>query len=188
MARLPVPDKPYLEDLFGLLSDPTEDRLCFPKSRRMMVTWAVSIWCCWYARYHDDALVFFQSENEEKAAFCIDRRMKFAEDHLVDVWNRRDRDEWKTKEGTVGKFQYKHNNSQIWGIPQGGDIIRTYTFSAMVMDESEFQREGRAALNAALPIVENGAKLIILSSSNGPDGILASICADVGLRHLQDWV
>lgn len=187
-ARLPLPHKEYLKDLTQILDDPDEPLIAIPKSRRMMITWIVSLWCCWYARYHDDSLIFFQSENEEKAAFSVDKRMKFAEDNLLDRWNRRERDEWKTKEGTVGKFSYRHNNSMIWGIPQGGDVIRTYTFTAMVMDESEFQKEGANALTAALPIVENGAKLIILSSSNGPDGILANICAEVGIRSLTDWV
>ena len=154
----------------------------------MLVTWTVSVWLVWLARFHANALCIFQSENEEKAAFAIDRRMKFIEDNLIDPWCRLEREEWKTKEGTVGKFQYRHNASTVWGVPQGGAVIRGYTFSAMVMDESEFQREGASALTAALPIVENGAKLVILSSSNGPSGILAEICAAVGIRTLRNWV
>lgn len=162
--------------------------IAIPKSRRMLVTWTVSVWACWQARFHPNTLGFFQSENEEKAAFAIDRRMQFIEDNLQDEWCKLDRVQWKTKEGTVGKFQYKHNASVLWGVPQGGDIIRGYTFSFLIMDESEFQKEGASALRAALPIVENGAKLVILSSSNGPRGILADICRGVGIRHIGDWV
>lgn len=185
---LPFPEKDYCEDLIGILTDPTERMIAIPKSRRMLVTWTVCAWACWEARFHANTLGFFQSENEEKAAFAIDRRMMFIEDHLADEWCKLARTPWKTKEGTVGKFQYQHNQSVLWGVPQGADIIRGYTFSHLIMDESEFQREGRNAMTSALSIVENGAKLVILSSSNGPSGILADICSEVGIRHLKDWV
>ncbi|KKK62562.1 hypothetical protein LCGC14_3003110, partial [marine sediment metagenome] len=65
------------------------------------------------------------------------------------------------------------------------DVIRTYTFSKLVMDESEFQTEGNAAFIAALPIAEKGAKLVVLSSSNGPGGVLAGLCADVGFTRFE---
>lgn len=180
--------KDYVHDLITVLTDPDEHLIAIPKSRRMIVTWTVCAWMCWEARYKPHFLGFLQSENEEKAAFAISKRMAFIEDNLTDRWNRRKRREWRTKEGSIGKFQYEHNDSMLWGIPQGSAVIRGYTFSAMVMDESEFQREGPNALVSALPIVENGAKLVILSSSNGPSGILADICAEVGIRHIRDWV
>src|SRR5437773_11562261 len=43
-------DKIYLLELMDALD--AEPMLAIPKSRRMMVTWAVAAWAVWRARYH----------------------------------------------------------------------------------------------------------------------------------------
>jgi hypothetical protein len=49
------------------------------------------------------------------------------------------------------------------------------------MDECDFQREGNEALNAALSIAEKNAQIVLLTTSNGPQGVAAEICKEAGL-------
>jgi phage FluMu gp28-like protein len=174
-------DKIYLLELMDAFE--RYECLAIPKSRRMMVTWAVAAWAVWRARYHRNNAIFVQSENEDKAAYVIDKRCAWIEDHLEDSDLRRPYKALHTSKGAIGRMAYEGTGSYIWGIPQGGDVIRTYTFTALVMDEVEFQPEGHEALTAALAAVEKGAKLVLISSSNGPRGVLAEICREIGFTR-----
>lgn len=179
---LPWPaDKPYLQEVLHALQ--TERLLVLPKSRRMLVTWLLGAWGAWHARHRPHHAVFYQSENEEKAAFIVDKRCAFIEDHLRDPCFRLPYKSIKTAEGLIGKLTYRDTGSYLWAIPQGDSAVRTFTFSILVMDEADFQPEGRAALQAALPIAEKGAQLILTSSSNGPVGVVAGLCREVGFSR-----
>lgn len=174
-------DKPRLKDMIYAIHE--ENLIAIPKSRRLFVTWAVAAYCTWRVRYHPFNLVLYQSKTEGDAAFVIDKRCKFIEDNLVIPCFRRDYDSWKTKEGDIGKIKYRMTGSELIAVPQGGDVVRSYTFSILVGDEIEFQPESEEAYTAAIPIVEKGAKFILMSSSNGPGGVLAGICREVGFSR-----
>jgi len=178
--KLPYPDKAYLEDVVHVLK--TEKMICFPKSRRMTMSWTMAGWATYQARFFDNHAIFIQSETENKAAFLTDKRCVFIEQNLREPLLRKKFKTIRTNEGLVGRITYHDTGSYIWAIPQGGDVIRTYTFSILVMDESEFQPEGGEALKAALSIVEEGKanQVIMLSSSNGPMGVMAEICRQAG--------
>jgi phage FluMu gp28-like protein len=182
-AMLPWPDKSYLRDLVWVLDH--EKGVVIPKSRRMMVSWICAAWAVYRARYQPHHAIFYQSETEEKAAFITDQRCIFIENNLREPLLRRKYKAIKTHQGLVGRITYADNGSYIWAIPQGDDAIRSFTFSILIMDESEFQPEAEKALVSALPIWEKGAQLIILSTSNGPQGILAGICRDVGFTKFM---
>lgn len=177
-AKLPWPDKSYIKDLIWVLDN--ENAVFIPKSRRMVVSWTMSAWAVYKARYFPHNAIFIQSETEEKAAFLTDKRCKFIEDNLREPLLRRPYKAIKTHEGLVGRITYHETGSYIWAIPQGDDVIRSFTFSILIMDESEFQPEGPAALVGALPTLEKGAQLIVASTSNGPQGILADVCRSIG--------
>jgi len=177
-SMLPWPDKAYLRDLIWVLDN--EKGIVIPKSRRMMVSWVCAAWAVYRARYQPHHAIFYQSETEEKSAFITDQRCIFIENNLREPMLKRKYKAIKTHQGLVGRITYTDNGSYIWAIPQGDDAIRSFTFSILIMDESEFQPEADRALISALPIWEKGAQLIILSTSNGPQGILAGICRDVG--------
>lgn len=177
------PDKAYLRELFAVLD--AERMIAIPKSRRMMVTWAVAAWAVHKARFFPNYAIFIQSETEDKAAFVVDKRCAFIEDHMEPPVFRREYNSIRTTKGAIGRMTYKQTGSYIWGIPQGGDVIRTYTPSVLILDEAEFQPEAHQALIAALPAVEKGAKLVLVSSSNGPGGVIAEICKGIGFTR---WV
>ena len=181
--RLPWPDKDYLKDLVHLLR--TERLLIFPKSRRMMVSWLMAAYSVWLARYHPHHAIFVQSETEQKASYITEKRCCFIEDNLREPFLRRKYRPIRTKQGTIGKISYEDTQSYIWAIPQGGSVIRTYTFSLLFMDESDFQDEGADALTAALSIAQVGGsnQIVLVSTSNGPTGICAEICRGAGFSR-----
>lgn len=171
-------DAAFVRDLVTVLQH--ERRVAIPKSRREFASWTCAGWLWFNARFHENHACFFQSEIEDKAAFIVEHRCMFLENNLTFPELARKYRSIRTNKGLVGRLNYAKSGSYIWGIPQGGDAIRTYTFSILVMDESEFQSEGADAFIAALPTVEKNAQIVLLSSSNGPSGVLASICREAG--------
>lgn len=171
------PDMQYARELLAALE--SEPMLAIPKSRRMMVSWLVAAWVTWRARYYPNNEIYWQSLSEEIAAEQVNNRMVFIEEHLLAPALRRGYDAIRTNKGLVGKMTYQLTQSAITAIAQGGDKIRSRTPSILVMDESEFQPEASKALTAALAVAEKKAKLVLVSSSNGPSGILANLCRGI---------
>jgi hypothetical protein len=175
------PDKPYLQELCAFIE--AEPMLALPKSRRVMATWLVAGWCTHRARYFPHNAIFIQSEVEGKAAFVVDQRCVFIEDHLEEPRLRRPYHAVRTHDGAIGRVTYNATGSYLLAIAEGGEKMRTFTPSVLVLDESEFQPRGHQALVAALSMVEKKAKIILLSSSNGPIGVMAGICREAGFRR-----
>lgn len=182
-SKRPWPDKPYLEDLISALQ--SETKLVIPKSRRMMVSWTMAAWSIFKARYFPGNAIFYQSETENKSAYIVDKRCCYIENNLREPKLRRKYHSIKTNAGLVGRVTYDQTDSYIWAIPQGDSVIRTYTFSLLVCDESDFQPEGVAALDAALSIAEEGKsnQIVLLTTSNGPTGVCAEICRGAGFSR-----
>lgn len=177
-ACLRWPDKPYLHELFQCIDE--NQMVAIPKSRRMMVSWAVAAWATHRARFFPNNAIFIQSETESKAAYVVNNRCKYIEENMEPAPFRRPFKTIKTGDGLVGRMTYRDSGSYIWGIPEGGDMIRSYTASAIILDESDFQPQGHQALTAALPAIEKGCKILLVSSSNGPGGVIAGIAKEIG--------
>jgi len=173
----------YLHEVLNLLLN--EPLVVIPKSRRMMVSWLVAAYFVWVARYQEHAALFWQSETEKKAAYIVDKRCYFIETNLRPKEFRKEVSTIKTKDSLVGQMTYK-NGSYIWAVPQGGDVLRAYTATKVMMDECEFQPQAPSAMRALLPLVEKGAQAILVSSSNGPIGVVAEICNEVGFSSWSD--
>ena len=172
-------DKPFIHEALDYLHE--ESLPVFPKSRRVMVSWSVAAYCVHRTRYFAANAVFWQSLNVEKAAYIVGRRCAWIEDHLDDPELRRPYKAHRVgSSGDIGRMEYLETKSYIVGIPQGEDAVRSFTGTILVMDEIDFQPEGPAALVAALPMVEKKAKLVLITSSNGPRGVVAGICKQVG--------
>jgi len=167
----------YLHDLFDIIEG--ENLIAIPKSRRVFVTWGIATYLTWRARYRNNQALFVQSETEDKAAFVVDKRCSFIEDNLP-IALRREYKPVRTVRGAIGQVTYAGTKSYIKGIAQGRDALRAYTPSIVFLDEVEFQLEGRQSLIAALPFAEKGAKIILVSTSNGSSGPLADIARSCG--------
>ena len=173
---LPWPDKEYLHDLFDALD--TEPLLAIPKSRRVLVSWGVAVHLLHRIRYKEHRRGYVQSEIEGKAAYIINDRMAWVEDHLPPVWQRK-YESHRTMEGLIGTMAYVDTGSKVKAIAQGADAMRAYTPTFVFMDEIEFQREGHKSFVAALPFREKRCQIILASSSNGPGGVLAQMASTI---------
>jgi hypothetical protein len=174
----PWPHKDYLRELIEIIRAPENGLIAVPKSRRMMVSWTFAVLAVYEARYEPHHAIFIQSETEDKAAFITDKRCAFVEDNLNEPYLRRKYRAIRTTKGAIGRITYEPTDSYIWALPQGDSVIRTYTFSRLYMDESDFQAEGHQALDAALSIAENNknSKIVLVTTSDGPQGVCADIC------------
>lgn len=173
----------YLKETLTVLRN--EPLVGIPKSRRMMVSWLLCAYFVHAARYFPNSAIFYMSETEQKSAFAVDRRCKFIEENLRGAEFRLPIKTVKTKSSLVGHITYP-NDSYIWALASGGDVLRQYTATMIFLDECEFQDEAPAVVRAALPMVENGSQLILASSSDGPIGVLADIADKCGIRSYKD--
>lgn len=164
-------EKPYLWDIIDTVLDPEEQLVAVEKSRQLMVTWAMCLVCLWMGKYKPNRLIFVQSKKEEDAANLVFNkdpmlgRISFMEITLPHELRTVNFD----RDASYSKLIFRHSTgaSQIWGIPQGGDIIRSYTASFIFSDEFAFQPEGESAYTAARPTISGGGKIVLVSSAFG---------------------
>lgn len=141
--------------------------LFIEKSRDMFATNIVCCYLLWRARAFPYQLLMVQSKREEDAAMLVYKKeprvakISFMEDRLppplrLTTWPR---------SGADCRL-YFDNGSQVWAIPEGGDVIRSQHPSVILSDEAAFQPAFGAAYTAALPAVKGGGQFIALSSAN----------------------
>lgn len=136
------------------------------KSRHVMATWLTCAYLLWRARAFPHQLIMVQSKREDDvAALVYDKepdqgRISFLEWSLPEHLR-------IAKLPSGGKYchLYFPNGSHIWGIPEGGHIIRSHNPSVVFSDEAAFQPEFGKAYTAALPAITNGGQLIVVSSA-----------------------
>lgn len=165
-------DKEYLRAATREIFD--SEILFIPKSRQLMLTWLLCAYSLWQALFHPHQKIFLQSKKEDDAASLVFNkkwdggRIGFIYDRLPDWLKERVKGT-----GSFGKIHF-NNGSMIWGVPQGSDIIRSYTASLFVSDEAAFQPEFESAYTAAKPM----AKKIVAITTAGP-GYFADIVSPV---------
>ena len=175
------PEKPYIPYLFNLFTKKVKSIYFVAKSRQIMLTWLCCVYALWLAKAIPHRLIFLQSKKEEDAANLVfsggrtgknwnTARISFIEKHLP--WWLQDEE----IESAYGKLLFP-NGSKIWGVPEGADMIRSYTPSLVISDEASFQPEFGSAYTAMLPIAKQGGMLIAISSANpGPFGEIIQAC------------
>lgn len=188
----PYPDIPYLRGMLdcllvsGRVKSPEDARwaleagitlplllvmhrtgiLFIEKSRDVFATNLVCGYLLWRARAFEHQLLMVQSKKEDDAAQLVFvkephiGRISFMEDHLpghlrMTTWPR---------SGAYGRV-YFNNGSQVWGVPEGGDIIRSNHPSVIASDECGFQPAFDSAYTASLPAVQGGGQFIAFSSA-----------------------
>lgn len=145
----------------------TSGLLFVEKSRQVMATWLVCAYLLWRAKYRPHQLLLVQSKKEDDAANLVFNkeptvaRISFMETHLP----KHLRTIEFPRGGAYARL-YFPNGSQLWGIPEGSDIIRSNTASVIFSDEAAFQPEFGGAFTAALPAVKGGGSYIAISSAN----------------------
>jgi len=165
------PDKEYIKILVNLWLKTT--LLLVPKSRQMMMSWLFTTLYLWDTQFHKGRLTFFQSKKADDADDLI-KRSKFVWDHEPKFLKRYYED-GKFKDlncnpqhngqHTYCRMVFPDINSEIRGIPEGGDVIRMHTASGILSDEMAFQPEAQAAYNAAKPTISSQGRFTGVSTA-----------------------
>ncbi len=170
----PFPRKRYLvEVLEEIIAEPV---VFLAKSRQLTITWLICAYFDWWARFTPNQLLMIQSKKEEDAANLVYAkesgmaRIDFIETRLP-FWMQ------KPRLNAFGQITFQDNGSKIIGIPQGADIIRSYTVSGLFSDEAAFQPEFKEAYRAAKQCCR---KIIAVSSAEPSDfGVMGGFQAAV---------
>lgn len=163
--------KPYLWEIIDTLQ--LYPLLACEKSRQLMVTWAVCIYALWLAKFRKNKIIFIQSKKEEDAANLVFNteasaaRISFMETHLPEAM--RSVVFWSYGKGVFD------TGSWIWGIPEGGAQIRSYTVSLLFSDEFAFQPDAEAAWMAAKASVGSSSGQVILVSTANPGAYMQEL-------------
>lgn len=152
-----------------------EQRVVVAKSRQMFVSWILSAYAVWTARYHPNSLVVYQTQKWEDAVAMVATpgsakesgyagRMQFIEQHLPS-WMRQ---HILTSEGNI---DYP-NGSRIMALAGGANQIRGKTATLVIEDEFAFQPEAKGVYTAVAPLIQKGCRFVAVSTPNGAEGNL----------------
>lgn len=144
------------------------------KSRQMLVSWAVAGYCVWTARHKPNQAIFWQSQQARDAVnmVCAAKgntmaRCQFIEANLP-PWMR------CVINPLEGRMVYP-NGSFIQALPGGADQIRGYTPSIYVGDEFARMEDQKEVWTAVAPLMQKGAKAILVSTPNGSNNMFATL-------------
>lgn len=167
-----LPRHDYLLDLWKILDE--QQMVAIAKSRQMKVSWLIAAFCTWTARSKPHRAIYWQSQQYTDAAGMIalpvggtEGRCQFIESHL-DPWLQ------KPYKASDGLLQYD-NGSMIKAVAGGADKIRGQVFSIYVGDEFAYQEEQTGVHTTILPLIQKGARAILVSTPNGDTNEFATI-------------
>lgn len=129
----------------------------------MLATWTLCALYLHDTQFGVNRLNFIQSKKEEDSDRLV-QRCYFLWQHQSD-WLRA----LYPCEYAYCHLRFYRDSSlaanEIWGIPQGGDVIRQHTGSGLLIDEAAFQPDLEAAIGAAQPMLEGGGRIDVVSSA-----------------------
>jgi hypothetical protein len=159
--------------LFELMQ--SERRLFLPKSREMMLSWAIMGRAVHLCQWTENSQVIVQSEKEGKSIDLVVGRG--IPGYARVLWEQQDdflkiaHPLTKPIDDMPGDLLSWKNGSSIRGVPSGADQVRQYHPSLFLMDEAAFLSEAAASYDTAEPVCSQ----IFVVSSAGP-GWFADVC------------
>lgn len=156
-----LPRKPHLEYLVDAF---LESRLLLvPKSRQVMVSWIFAALFLWDTQFHTGRYTYFQSRKEEDSDTLVRERAGFILRHEpIFLWPEKFN---PNKDISYCSIRFDSIHSQLKGIPEGGDQIRSKVPSGVFCDEAAFQPQFRESVEALRPCIEGGGRLVVVSSA-----------------------
>jgi len=125
------------------------------KSRQIMATWLLVAYELWIILFHKGKKVAFQSKKGDDADSLI-QRAKIIYDKLPG---------WKPQaDFSYCRIKIPEMYSDGFGIPQGPEQARSYTFSSFFSDEFGFQENREKTFAASKPAVDGGGQFIAITT------------------------
>lgn len=140
-------------------------RLIILKARQLGITWLILAWAYWLCIFHPGRTVLFFSKGQLEADELIRRGAGMHARYLGQK-------PAITKENTSELVWA--NGSRWRSLPATASAGRSFTASVVVLDEYAFMVYAQQVYSAVKPTIDNGGKMIILSSANGEDNAFAT--------------
>ena len=157
-----LPDKEYLRLLsYAWVHEP---KIVVPKSRQMMVTWLYSSIGVHETLFRQAKTTAWISKKFDDANANIDKRIQLISNRLP-----RERLYVPKHKYVKGLFECESTGSIIRAMGEEAKGLRQYTFSWVFDDEAAFQEQAEGIVQAALPTVNGGGRLTLVSSANGKE-------------------
>lgn len=150
-----------------------ENRIVVPKSRRMFMSWVCIALYLHDAMFGLNRFNAFQSKKEDDSDSLVGRA-EFIYDNIPE--SEIPRELLPAKNRTYCNLAFPDTGSEIRGFAQGADQLRQYTVSGLLLDEFAFWDKAEESYSAAIPTLEGGGRVTILSSA-GP-GFMKKIVFD----------
>lgn len=151
--KLPYEEWQYIKELVHVFDD--HQYILVWKSRQIMATWTAMAYALFVAMFRDGKKVAIQSKKSDDADALI-QRIKVIYDRLPS---------WKPEAlFSYCRVKIPSVGGDIFGVPQGAEQLRSYTFSVIISDEYGFQEETAETFGAAKPIVDGGGKFIAITT------------------------
>lgn len=138
-------------------------RMAVPKSRRMFMSWCNIGLYLWAALFHPGQDFAFVSKKEDDAGELV-KRAEFIYDNIPENCIPRRLLPRKETKAKPAALIFPETNSKIQGFPMGADQLRQFTFSGILGDESAFWEEAQKFYSAAIPTIEGGGRMTLISS------------------------
>lgn len=148
------PNLPYFPKLFMLFL--SARRLFIPKSREMMLTWAVMGYAVWACEFHQKTRVIVQCQKQEKANDLI--KGVDAPGYARTLYEQQN--DWlrnkcplanRMEDFSAHRIVWR-NGSVLMGVPSGADQVRQYHPTIFIVDEAAHINDFRASYEAADPV------------------------------------
>ena len=180
VKTLPVAEQTFLKIAFLYML--CCQVLAIPKSRQMMMSWAMSAFATWFAMSSKYSKVVYQTKKEGDGFDMVTHgrknpasgRMDFIIQHLPE-WlqdpniiagngNMVGKLVFSPLQTDKGGLEIPWHGSDIEAVPQGADQVRGKTLSLFCSDESAFQDAFNKVMVALLPAIKGGGKVLAVSS------------------------
>ena len=169
----PFPIYAYMPPLVKAWEE--ENLLLIRKSRDVMATWLIVALYTWLTIFQPGRQNIFQSKTASDTDELV-RRAYHMYKHQPRFLRDNVQAEYTIGQTRSGAFKIPKTNSEIIGLPQGGEQIRGLHPTGVYMDEMAFQDKAYDAFAAVKPAIQNGGRFTATSSAN--PSYFQLLCAD----------
>lgn len=157
-----IPPKPHIWHMCQAFS---QHRLCcFPKSRRMIVTWTLCALDLVTAMYTPYSHIYIISSDQTKSDSLVGR-VRFLYDNLPDWLLKPTMTYFKGEKGGIRVVNFPEQHSFVAGLPSDPEKIRQEGATLLHIEEMAFWQWAAQAYRAMLPTIQGKGKMMIASSA-----------------------
>lgn len=164
-----VRHKPYLVDIAREWQQ--AEILPIEKSRHVLLSWEMALLHLHLALTRPGTAVGFQSLNETKANDLVERAAIAYRSLPLEAqrYGPLSESPKARARNVTGLIEFPEINSRLFAMPNGGNQVRMYTFTALFQDECQFwepDADFEDSYYAALPAIKGGGRLTCVSTIN----------------------